>query len=228
MDTNKSKLINRHYQEVYECNKCFNMPGCKLKFDPSRVSRKVCVSSLNTEIFIIGQALASSTQRLSGLPYTFPDGRLSNTGKKLDSYLSKIGYAMVADSRRKPVYSSDIVNCYPGRKISDVGDNKPTRVESDNCHYWLTEEIKIVRPKVLLLLGKIATETFLELYCKKQLDVFESSFYKEYKIQIEDMNLSLFCVPHPASYYRKLGDIYKMTLDLIKTVIENAKVPDPK
>ena len=164
----KGKLISEHYEKVHVCDRCFNSFGCKLKYDSFKVRRKVLEGALDSKIFIIAQSIAERTQRLSGMPYTYTDGRLSSTGKKLEGYLSLIGYTIIPNSGRKLVYSSDIVHCYPGKKNNGNGDNKPNPQEVKNCYVWLSKEIEIIKPKVLLLLGKVAAETFFNLFCKEK------------------------------------------------------------
>ena len=39
-------------------------------------------------------------------------------------------------------------------------DNKPTREELDTCRSWLHEELDILRPEVVIVLGRIAWETW--------------------------------------------------------------------
>jgi len=212
----KIKLISGHYEKVHACNKCFNCFGCSFKHDSLKVRRKVLEGALDSKIFIIAQSIAERTQRLSGLPYTYTNGQLSTTGKKLDKYLSLIGYTIIPNNGRKLVYSSDIVHCYPGKKNNGDGDNKPTSQEIKNCYDWLTKEIEIIKPKVLLLLGKVAAETFLSLFCKEELDNFELLLNKKFKIKINHLNLNIFILPHPASMYPNLSNIYKTTMDLIK------------
>jgi uracil-DNA glycosylase family 4 len=212
----KKKIIEEHYKKVHACSKCFNSTECNVKKDPSKVIRKVVKGALNSDIFLVAQSIAERSQRLSGMPYTFTNGLLSATGRKLDRFLSLIGYTIVPNSGRKLVYSSDIVHCYPGKKNNGAGDNKPTPQEIRNCHDWLTKEIKIIKPKALLLLGRIAAETFFQFYTEKQLGKFSSRLMKEFRIKIDDLNLSVFILPHPASMYPQLSTIYEKTMALIK------------
>jgi uracil-DNA glycosylase family 4 len=213
---NKEQALREHYKKIHACNKCFNSAGCNINRDSSKVIRKVLKDAIPSEIFIVGQSLAEKTQRLSGMPYTYPTGQLSTTGSKLDRHLSVIGYTIIPNSDRRLVYSSDIVHCYPGKKGSGKGDNKPTTQEIQNCHAWLTEEIEIIKPKVLLLLGKVAAETFYYVYCKRKIENFESLLDKESKMKINNLDLSVFTLPHPASMYPNLSEIYKKTMKLLK------------
>jgi uracil-DNA glycosylase family 4 len=216
---NKQALIAKHYKQVHKCNKCFNAIECNIKKDPSRVLRKVLKDALDSKVFIIAQALAQGTQRLSGIPYTYPNGQLSVTGNKLDKYLALLGYTIIPNANRKLVYSSDIVHCYPGKRSNGSGDNKPTPKEIQNCHSWFTKEIQVVRPKVLLLLGKVAAKTFFYLYNNEKISSFDSLLQKEFKMNIGGIKLSVFVLPHPASMYPNLSEIYKKTMKLLKLQI---------
>jgi uracil-DNA glycosylase len=72
--------VNKLYEEIHSCSKCFNTRGCKLEFDNQKVKRKIINQALNSEVFIIGESLGKTTQRLSGLPYISVAGQISRTG----------------------------------------------------------------------------------------------------------------------------------------------------
>lgn len=57
---------------------------------------------------------------------------------------------------REEVYITNIVKCRP------PGNRNPLPEERKACLPYLMEQIEIIRPKLLLLLGKVAAETLLE------------------------------------------------------------------
>jgi uracil-DNA glycosylase family 4 len=149
------------YREIHECEKCLGDPRCEMAADEDRMARTLVSRAAESPIFVIGQALGPNTQRLSGVPYTYPNGELSPTGRVLDDLLRAIGYTIDARGDRPYVYSSDIVQRYPGPAVGGGGDRTPTRVEMENCAEWLETELRIVRPRVILLLGRFASDYFL-------------------------------------------------------------------
>lgn len=58
MKINKLKML---YKQIFNCDKCFGTPGCKMKFDRKKVHRKVMGRALESDVFILGQALRVRT-----------------------------------------------------------------------------------------------------------------------------------------------------------------------
>lgn len=72
------------------------------------------------------------------------------SGKLLDRALWSVGIT------RDRVYVSNIVKCRPR------GNRTPTMDEGNFCgHIWLAAEIRLVRPKAIVALGKVALRFFL-------------------------------------------------------------------
>jgi uracil-DNA glycosylase len=69
------------------------------RFDPQAVPKRVIERALTSEVFLVGQAPGSRTQRLSGIPYVGQNGRLSQTGRRLDAYLGRFGYTCWMSTR---------------------------------------------------------------------------------------------------------------------------------
>lgn len=155
------------YKEAQSCKVCHSAPGCLIEEDIKRVARIVDARSIESEVFVVGQALGEHTQRLSGLPYTEEGGALSLTGKGLDNWLRLFGYTIGSmDSSReyRYVYSSDIVQCFPGKKVTDKGDRPPTAQEITNCidRGYLLREMELVNPQLVILMGKASRDGFYE------------------------------------------------------------------
>ena len=60
------------------------------------------------------------------------------------------------------VYNTEITQCFPGK--TERGDRKPNRDEIENCleKGFLFNEIKFVKPKLLLLMGRLSISTFFK------------------------------------------------------------------
>ena len=50
-------------------------------------------------------------------------------------------------------------------------DNKPTREELDTCRSWLHEELDILRPEVVIVLGRIAWETWWKVLTERGVEL---------------------------------------------------------
>jgi len=97
---------------------------------------------------IIGQA-PGAVELTTGLPFS---GR---AGAELRRWLARAGI----DEDHLP-YRTSITKCFPGKAASGAGDRKPSPPEIANCAPWLIEELALVRPKIVLLVGQLAIERF--------------------------------------------------------------------
>lgn len=94
-------------------------------------------------LMIIGEAPGSDEDK-SGLPFVGKAGQL----------LTKMLQAIQIE--RKDVFICNIAKCRPPNNR----DPEPDEVEA--CLPYLLEQIEIVQPKILLLLGKVAAHTLLQ------------------------------------------------------------------
>lgn len=141
------------------------------------------------------------------MPYTSLNGQLSKTGQALNDSLMAFGCAIHPTSSKKYVYSSDTIQCYPGSR-------EPTSKEIENCSFWLDQELELVRPKIVILLGRIAAQFFLKKHLHMKTKVIRVRPYWGKKLNLKKWgeSRSLFCVPHPSYRRRKplgVGRIYR-------------------
>jgi len=190
MDSSKlaEKLEGLH-QEIHACRRC------PIGKDFLRAKRQL--EAVKTPVVVIGQALANKTQRLSGFPYRFPDGTLSKTGRELEDFLEMFGFNLAT------VYSTDAVKCYPGK--ANCGDRQPSGVEQKNCLPWLIREMALVRPVVVITLGKVAADA-----------------YKRIESELSGRP-QVFAVPHPAYFRwkpRETAQIYTSVAENVRSHIK--------
>jgi uracil-DNA glycosylase len=92
---------------------------------------------------VIGEA-PGAEEDASGRPF------VGRSGQLLDKILLAAGFA------RQEVYICNIVKCRP------PGNRNPLQDEIKNCMPWLLGQLQIVKPKVILILGKVAANTIFE------------------------------------------------------------------
>ena len=160
--------LNRLYEEIHNCHICLNMEKFK-------ELRNVSAVTLKTNVFIISQALAENQLRFSGVNFFTLDGLLGSTGKQLEKFLNLFNQTVFPpqeiilksgaiiqkhNENYIPVYNTEITQCFPGKQIK--GDRKPDTSEIKNCldKNFLFSEIKILKPKLLLLMGRLSIKTF--------------------------------------------------------------------
>jgi uracil-DNA glycosylase len=103
--------------------------------------------------FLVGQA-PGITERESRRPFA---GR---AGKDLDRWMLRAGFTS-AEEFRRATYIAALMRCFPGRNAAGAGDRRPPSAAIANCAHWLDDELKILRPKVIIPVGQMAIERFL-------------------------------------------------------------------
>lgn len=62
---------------------------------------------------------------------------------------------------RRVTYIAALMRCFPGRNKTNTGDLRPPPAGIANCAHWLDAEMRLLRPKVLILVGQLAIARFL-------------------------------------------------------------------
>lgn len=101
---------------------------------------------------LIGQA-PGKVEAEGGLPFS---GR---AGRTLFRWLARAGLDEM--TAREKIYISAVTRCYPGPHPSGRGDRVPNREEQAGCADWLDSELRIIRPRLLIPVGRLAIEKFL-------------------------------------------------------------------
>ena len=94
------------------------------------------------DILFIGEAPGQTEDEL-GLPF------VGRSGKLLDDMLALISL------KREDVFISNIVKCRP------PGNRDPLPGERAACAPWLEEQIKLIQPKIIVCLGRVAAMYFI-------------------------------------------------------------------
>ena len=84
---------------------------------------------------------------------------LGPAAKKLIGWLVEAGFSE-ADIGTV-VYMTALTKCFPGRLPGKSTDRAPSPKERANCRPWLDAQWALVQPRVVLLFGKMAIDTFL-------------------------------------------------------------------
>jgi len=103
--------------------------------------------------FLVGQA-PGPTERISRRPFS---GR---AGRELDRWMLRAGFDS-PDEFRRLTYIAALMRCFPGRNAAGNGDRRPPPAAIANCAHWLEAELRMLRPKVVILVGQMAINRFL-------------------------------------------------------------------
>jgi Uracil-DNA glycosylase len=101
---------------------------------------------------LVGQA-PGQVEASGGRPFA---GR---AGKTLFRWFERAGFDEA--TIRDRVYIAAVTRCYPGPSPSGRGDRVPSREEQDACAVWLDAELEIIRPSLIIPVGRLAIARFL-------------------------------------------------------------------
>jgi uracil-DNA glycosylase len=156
------------YNDIHNCRVC---PGMARE----KEARLIGTVDISSDVFIVSQAPARNQSRRSGISFFQPNGNLGSTGRRLEEFLNRFGRTVfpaketytlknfpVSKARRGllPVYNTEIVQCYPGKK--GRGDRPPSDAELEACleKGFLEKEINLIKPRLVLLLGHVTRSAF--------------------------------------------------------------------
>lgn len=103
--------------------------------------------------FLVGQA-PGPAERATRRPFS---GR---AGRELDRWMLRAGFRDAGEFRRL-TYIAALMRCFPGRNRSNTGDLPPPPAGIANCAHWLDDELRLLKPKVVFLVGQRAISRFL-------------------------------------------------------------------
>jgi uracil-DNA glycosylase len=102
----------------------------------------------------VGQAPGRHEAEVTHRPFSGP------AGKRLFRWLAEAGFDE-AEFRATQAMAA-ITRCYPGPHPAGRGDRVPSREEQSLCAPWLDQELALIQPWVLILVGKLAIGRFLD------------------------------------------------------------------
>ena len=132
----------KNYSSLKKLNsECVECTSCNL----SETRKNVVVGKGNesAQVVIIGEG-PGEQEDITGLPF------VGRAGKMLDTALSSVDIDPLEDC-----YITNIVKCRP------PNNRKPSAVESEACMPWLNEQINLLKPKIVILAGSTAVQSFL-------------------------------------------------------------------
>ena len=98
-------------------------------------------------LMLIGQA-PGPTEAIVKRPFN------AGSGKRLFKWLAEAGWDEA--EFRATAYMTAITKCYPGRSDSGKGDRVATPFEQALCRPWLEQELRLINPRLLILVGGLA------------------------------------------------------------------------
>jgi uracil-DNA glycosylase family 4 len=129
------------------CGLCAGRKNSTLFAPESTKITEAAASAWQADWFILGDPPDAEEDRL-GQPFVAEDGRL------LDNMLKAVGVSRHG-SGTQGAYLSNIVKCRP------LHGRAPQSSELEQCMMYLQREMELLRPKVILVMGRRAAQTLL-------------------------------------------------------------------
>jgi uracil-DNA glycosylase len=120
---------------------------CPRMYRPPVVGRPV-----SGRVILVGQAPGDKEPKL-GRPFAWTAGRTL-----FQWFREALGW--MEDETRDRIYFAAVCRCFPGKKERG-GDRVPDREEIALCSRWLEAEFALLKPELVLPVGKLAISQFL-------------------------------------------------------------------
>lgn len=163
-------MYNTWEELAQACSECQKCELCK-----TRHNVVVGVGNKNAEVMFIGEG-PGENEDLQGEPF------VGRAGKLLDKMLMAVDL-----DRRKNIYIANIVKCRPPQNR----DPKPE--EQEMCIDWLRTQVKLMRPKIIVCLGRISAGRIIKSDIK---------ITKEHGLWFEKGGIQMMAMLHPAAVLR--------------------------
>lgn len=117
-------------------NDCMNCQKCQLA--ATRTKLVFGVGNENAKVLFIGEG-PGANEDLQGEPFVGRGGQL------LDKFLAAVDL-----DRKKNIYIANMVKCRPPQ------NRDPLPEEQNECIGWLREQTRLLKPKIIVCLGRIS------------------------------------------------------------------------
>ncbi len=182
------------WNELYEqCRICDKCPLGKTK-----TNTVFGCGNQNARLMFVGEAPGEQEDK-QGIPF------VGAAGKLLDKYLDAV------EILRDEVYIANILKCRPPH------NRDPLPEEGDACIGFLREQVKLIRPEIIVCLGRISAMRLIKPDFK---------ITREHGVIVKKGAFAMTAVYHPAALLRdpsKKEDMYR-DMKKIKAYLDSTAV----
>jgi DNA polymerase len=171
--------LNELYQQIALCHKC-EIAKLRTKVVPGEGAE-------NAEIMFIGEAPGWHEDQ-QGRPF------VGQAGQFLDKLLASVNL------KRQQVYIANVIKCRP----PDNRDPLPTEIQ--NCRQWLDNQIEIIKPKMIVTLGRYSMARYFP----------GKSISKIHGMAVKRDNVICYAMYHPAAALHQQSLRQAIEADMLK------------
>ena len=200
MNEAKQIELTRHVARLLKCRRC-----------PRMQSKPVSGGAIVSGVMLIGQAPGPREPVLQK-PFALTAGRT------LFQWFEK--FCGLAESTvRSTIYFAAVCRCFPG-KNSGGTDRVPAPDEIRNCALWMDDEIRILQPRLIIPVGRLAIMQFID--CAK----LEGVIGRKFRVVHAGHRFDLIPLPHPsgASPWHKIPPGKALTERALKLIAHHRAI----
>lgn len=175
----KANKYNQLSQQIINCKKC--------RLCETAIQAVVGEGSLNAKVIFIGEAPGKNEDE-SGRPF------VGRAGKLLTTLINELGY------EREDVWIGNIIKHRPPKNRDPLAD------EISECRDFLTQQIEIIKPEIIVTLGRFSFNYFVP----------DGKIGQERGKLIDMVRFKVFPVYHPAAALRNKNFLNTLRSDFIK------------
>jgi uracil-DNA glycosylase len=168
----QQELLEEHVARLVQCRRCPRM-------FPPPVSGGAVVS----RVMLIGQAPGVKEPVLAK-PFAWTAGRT------LFNWFNQL-CGLTEQEIRSTIYFAAVCRCFPG-KTPGGGDRVPSPQEIQNCSSWMNDEFEILRPRLVIPVGRLAIAQFIPFL------KLEEVIGRSFSMRRGRYQYDLIPLPHPS------------------------------
>jgi len=167
------RALRTHVEALRACQKCVRMESAPVSGGPVR-----------SKVMLVGQAPGVREPQL-GRPFAW------TAGKTLFRWFEEAcGFG--EDVFRAKIYMAAVCRCFPGKHPKGSGDRVPDEEEIANCAPWLERELALLRPELVIPVGKLAIGQFAEA------DKLAEVIGRRIPLERAGVKFEVIALPHPS------------------------------
>jgi len=164
--------LNEHVAAMIQCRRC-----------PRMQSTPVSGAAVVSDVMLIGQAPGTREPFLQK-PFAY------TAGKTLFRWFEE-SCGMNEPTVRSAIYFAAVCRCFPG-KAGGGTDRVPDSIEIGNCSWWMSDEFEILRPRLVIPVGKLAIAQFVPF------EKLDDVVGKRFALDLDGHRFDLIPLPHPS------------------------------
>ncbi len=193
--------LEKLHQNIAHCQRC-HLCQTRVKAVLDHLPAKP------VRLMLLGEAPGGHEATVSGEPFS------GQAGEILQAFLDKIALS------REALYVTNLVKCRPTQtskrpRYGKYANRKPKKDEIAICAPYVVKEIELIRPSLLVSLGKTPTEWIFQKSVVMA-RVHGNLYYKE------TWDVFVYVMYHPASllYNRSLQEAYEKDMAQLKVLLQ--------